>query len=403
MRWAIASTALLSLAACKRDAPPERVRVAPTASDSAPSAAPPPPPRPRPPAASAASSSSPRAVEKGPALSADAKTHDVATGAYAALAGELLVIRRKDGELATVRLGDKPTPLADDGVAFARGKTAVAPRGTGAAAYFVDAGKLVRRVVDDAGKTGPAEVLAEDAEEYPPHAAGLPAGDVVAYVARRTSKDGERRARLWVDGKGISDLSPDGSGAASVFLVPLGASRIAAVWMDQRAALAPIHGAWLELSPEPKIEREGVTWIAPPSELSSVVTAVRVGDAIVAFTAVPKDGSTFGLAAVPVSEHPHDDAVWLDYPNGLDPAPVVPLVLCDRPMVALVRPVARPIDAPRVLELATVEATGVVTPRLELARAGRIDHVTAWGTRDHGWVAWAGDGRTRVRRVRCGK
>jgi hypothetical protein len=320
--------------------------------------------------------------------------------------GDLAVVRRRDGDLATVKLSDKTTPLADDGSNFAITRTSVVARDGGAvAAFFVDHGKLVRRVIDAAGAVAAPEVLADDAEEYPPHAAKVEgAGEAAAYVARRTNKDGERRARLWVDGKETIDLSPDGSGAASVFLVPLGPAKLSAVWMDQRSALAPIHAAWLDLSAAPRIEREGVAWIAPPSELSSLVSAARVGDGLVALSALPKDGAAFGLASLPVSvERPRDEAIWLDYPNGLDPAPVVPITVCGEPLVAFVRPTARPIDSPKVLMLGAIDASGVVTERLEIARAARVDHVSTWGARDHGWVLWTADGRTRARRVRCGK
>lgn len=330
----------------------------------------------------------------------------MATGSFATVAGDVAVVRRRDGELTAVKLSDKTTPLADDGSNFSITRTAVVTREGGAiAAFWVDRGKLVRRVMDAAGSAQPAEVLAEDAEEYPPHAASVEgAGEAAAYVARRTNKDGERRARLWVDGKPTIDLSPDGSGAASVYLVPLGPKKLAAVWMDQRSALAPIHAAFLDLAAAPTIEREGVAWIAPPSELSSLVSAVRVGEGLVALSALPKDGSAFGLASLPVAvERPRDEAIWLDYPNGLDPAPVAPLSACGESLVVFVRPTARPIDAPKAMMLGTIDANGVVTERVEIARAARVDHVSAWGARDHGWVLWTADGRTRARRVRCGK
>jgi hypothetical protein len=56
------------------------------------------------------------------------------------------------------------------------------------------------------------------------------------------------------------------------------------------------------------------------------------------------------------------------------------------------------------VELATVEASGRVTVRLEVGRAERVDHLAAWvSPKGDGWLAWVGDGRTWVRHVRCEK
>jgi hypothetical protein len=229
-------------------------------------------------------------------------------------------------------------------------------------------------------------------------------------VARQRSADGDRRAKVWVEGKGTHELAPDGSGASSVFLAAAGPGRVAALWLDARSALAPLHAVPVELdgAGEPRMGHESTVWIAPPSELLSQVSAVRVAEqgGLVALLALPRNGMDFGLAGVPVAfgAPPLETVQWLDYPNGLDPAPIVPARFCGLPAVLMVRPTARPIDAPRSLELATVEAFGRVTPRLEIARASRVDHVAAWvSPRGDGWVAWVGDGRTLVRKVRCGK
>lgn len=344
------------------------------------------------------------------ALGLGPKAIDVATGSFASLAEGGLVIRKRDGELVLVKLGDKPGSAEGDGSTFSRTRSATVDRGGGkTAVYWVDGGKLKRRTVDANGDNGPLEVVADDAEDgYPPHAVrttGAKPVELAGYVARRATKDGERRAKLWVEGRGSHALSPEGSGGASVWLTLLSDDRVHAAWLDQRTAMTPVHVATVSLAGDGvTISTPVVAWNAPPSDQVSLVSSVLSGGAVVALMAGPKNGSDFGLAAVPIDDaRPADDALWLDYPNGLDPAPVVPARFCGLPAAVIVKPTARPIDAPRAVSIVTVEASGRVTERAEVARAARIDHLAAWGSADGGWIAWAGDGRTLVRRVRCGK
>jgi hypothetical protein len=334
------------------------------------------------------------------------KPIDLATGSYASVGAAGLVVRKKDGSFLVVRLDDKPTATDDDGSQFTHGQTALTDREGASMAYWVASGAVKRRLVSSDGTLGPLESVIDDASDgYPVFALRAGGADAVAYVAKKTSKDGERRARVWVEGKGSSDLSPSGSGATSLSLVERAPGAYAAVWLDGRSALAPIHAAELDVTTTPpSVSNEGVVWIAPPWELQAEVTTVRAGDTLVALVAQPKNGADFGLAAAPITfgAEPLNDAAWLDYPNGLDPAPAIPARFCGQPAIVLARPVARPVDAKKAVELATVEASGRVTIRQRIAEAGRIDHVSAWASpKGDGWVAWTGDGRTIVRRVRC--
>jgi hypothetical protein len=346
----------------------------------------------------------------------DPKTLDLSTGAYVALGSIGAVIRRRDDEMLVVRLGgDAKLPsLPEDGKIFARSRTLLIDRAQGSTAYWASEGKLLRRSLDADGKTGPIETIADDVEDgYPPHGvrnegSSAVAQDLVAYVARPRSRDSERRARVWIEGKGLHDLSPDDSGGTSVWLTSLGPGRVGAVWIDARSALAPIHVMPIDLdgAGEPRFGKEGIAWMSPPSELQLNVAALRTDGGLVALLPVPKNGMDFGLAAVPVAfgAAPLHEPVWFDYPNGLDPAPVAPARFCGLAAAAIVRPTARPIDAPKALELVTVESSGKVSVRAEIGQAKRIDHVATWASpKGDGWVAWVGDGRTRLRRVKCGK
>jgi hypothetical protein len=346
-------------------------------------------------------------------LALDLKPVDIGTGALVELGVVGAVVRRKDDEILLVRLGEKIAPLSDDGKLYARGRTLLIDRGKDTMSYWIAGGKLRRRLIDAEGKAAPVETVADDAEDGTvPHGVrnegGAAAQDVVAYVARKRSHDGDRHARVWIEGKGAHPLSSEGSGAASAWVTAVAPGRLVVVWNDARSALTPVHAASLELdgAGEPRIGSETVLWMGSPSESFPSISAVRAEGSVVALLPLPRNGLDFGLAAVPVvfGARPAEDALWLDYPNGLDPAPVLPARFCDKPLVALVRPTAQPTSAPKAVELASVESSGRVTVRLEVGRAGRVDHLATWvSPKGDGWIAWVGDGRTWVRHVRCGK
>lgn len=347
-------------------------------------------------------------------LSLDPKPVDIATGSLVELGAVGAVVRRKDDEILLVRLGDKISPLSDDGKLYSRGRTLLIDRGKDTMSYWIAEGKLRRRLIDNEGKSSGVETIADDAVDGTiPHGVRNEGGsataqDVVSYVARKRSSDGERVARVWVEGKGSRDLSTEGTGAAGVSVARLGPGRLAVVWNDARTALTPVHAAHVDLdgAGEPSVGHESMLWMGSPSESFPAVGSVVVQDTLVALLALPRNGLDFGLAALPVAfgSPPVVDAVWFDYPNGLDPAPVVSAPFCERPLVALVRPTARPPTAPKAVELVSIEPSGRATVRLEVGRANRVDHLAAWvSPKGDGWVAWVGDGRTLLRRVRCGK
>lgn len=337
-------------------------------------------------------------------LKLDPKASDVTTGSRAMLFRGGVVVRKRGGDLAIAKLGDKPGKLDDDGAAFARTRTAIAESATTSWAVWVEAGSLVRRKLpQDGGDPAPKEVLASDAEEYAPAAAMSGDTLVIAYVAKKNGRDDDRRAKVWVEGRGIHDLSGD-SGASTLSLMTQSDGRVFAAWVDQRTALAPIHVAEIDLAGgKVAVTTPSVAWNAPPADGLLELALVPQRPHPFAFLAGPKNGSDFGLAAVPLEAgaRPRDDARWVDYLNGLDPAPVVTVSFCGRPGVVFAKPTGKPIDAPKVLVHAWVDEKGELKDELEVARAQRFDHADAWSSAAGGWVLYAGDGRTLVRRLRC--
>ncbi len=300
-------------------------------------------------------------------------------------------MRTKAGALLEVPLTARPKPLAGDGSDFARTRTVATAR----FAYYVSRGALERLPL--AG--GPAEVLVEHVEEITPAAVTWDDREAVAFVAERTSKDGERHARLWVDGETI-DLSEEGAGGTAVALLAA-KSTLYAGWLDQRTALVPVHLATVEHGPLRVIRRQ-IAWNAPPSDQLMELTLTLPAGVLVAVLATPKNGLDFGLARVPLGAETREDAEWTLYPNGLDPSPALGFTACGVAGVAFVQPTDKAPSARRSIRVAEIGEDGALSNDLEVATAKQVDHLDVSPSAAGGaWVAWAGDGRTFVRRLRC--
>jgi hypothetical protein len=354
----------------------------------------------------------------------DKKVDDVATGSLGQLSSLGVIVRTRSDELLLARLVPKATTIAADGKFFSRTKTLVLDRPSGAAVYWISESRLVRRLVGVDGKVGNLEVLASDASDgYAPRGARTSGGspdeqqDLVLYVAQKKSHEGDRHARFWLERKGVHDLSEEGGGASSLTLTAQGPARerrFVAAWLDARSALAPLHGRAITLdgAGEAQLSPENIPWIAPPSENFMELSAVRADKSVIAMVAVGKNAVDFGLATAPVAltGPPRDEAVWLDYANGVEPPVVVTGRLCGQPTLAFVEPTARSLDAPHIATLATVDDDGHVTRHLEAARGKRIDHLDLWVNNDEtspkfgeGALLAALDGRTVVRAIHCKK
>jgi hypothetical protein len=343
-----------------------------------------------------------------------AKTHDIATGSFVALGSVGAIIRKKDDTLSVVKLADSPAPTrldSNDATNYARTSTSVIDHDGTSFVYWVASSKLLRRSVDPSGTIGNVETLALDAEDgvsvsgvRVADESGAPR-DVVAYVAGRADKKG-RILHVWIEGEGPRGVGTEPLGASAVWAVSEAPATVSVLRVDQRAALAPISviKGTLAAGGEPRWGEDTVVWMAPASDLLSTVSAVKSGESLVSLMATYQSGMSFGLAAAPVvvGARPVDDATWFEYPNGLDPPLVRPMQVCGRGVAVAVIPTDKPIAAPRAIELLSIDPNGAVQSRLEIGRAGRIDHIATWSAPGgDGWIAWVGDGRTLVRSVRC--
>jgi hypothetical protein len=198
---------------------------------------------------------------------------------------------------------------------------------------------------------------------------------LVAYIAeRKTSEMMVSEAFASVDGAPPVRISEEGSGATVVTLAPRG-SRVVAMLLDGRAAMTPVHAralAWkdgqLDVGPD------AVVFVGGGAERQTS-GVLAMGPAGSAFALVPVAGeSGFGMAAVHVGDPPVTDekAVWSEYPNGLDPAPIAATVGVSPIRVARVRPVTAKPDSARGVELGKLDDAGAFTPYGMISTTGRV-------------------------------
>jgi hypothetical protein len=274
-------------------------------------------------------------------------------------------------------------------------------------AYWVSRGRLVRREIASDGTVGPLTVLASDAVEGSPVSAARSTGateqDVVVYAGRKQIP-GEWSARVWVEGQGSRATSREAGSVTSLSLVHLGLSRFALLKLDGRLGMSPVHAVSLELDVDgvPHLGEDRVVYVAGSAERGTALTGILVGRGPVVLLPISRDAREFGLLLLRVGygdgEAPSE---WVDYPNGLDPAPVATANVCGQPTAAFVRPAEAAPKSPRILEVGRLDGQGVLRDRRVMATAANIPHVDLWGDKSGGWLVYATEQGLRGRRIEC--
>jgi hypothetical protein len=283
---------------------------------------------------------------------------------------------------------------AADFVAFFRG-----PALLDGYAYWISKSRLVRRRIE----RGPVEELARAARDGTRVSTASAGGRAAAaYIGQGASG---LIARLWVDGQGERDLSPEGSGANSVALVAPAANELIAVSLEGRTAMTPVHGRRIEIAKDgaPRLADDVVVWVGSSAQALTELTAMSSSPGEVwGFSAIERDITHFGLARLQVGSPPRSNAgvTWRDYPNGMDPAPVAAANVCGEPMVIFAQPSeARP-HAPQELHLAVNLPEGLGAS-LVVARARAFSDISMVTLEAGALVAYVADRRTWALTVRC--
>jgi hypothetical protein len=278
--------------------------------------------------------------------------------------------------------------------------------GTQTHAYWISAGQLVRREVMSDGTQGSRTVVASDAAPSSPVVAARTTGhveqDVVLYLGGKVSAQGERSARLFVQGHGTRAISDEAGGATSIALVHLGATRFAILTLDGRLSMSPMHAISLEFDEEgkPELGEDRVVHVAGPAERRSALTGIMVGGGPVALLPLSRTSLEFGLLTLRIG-YEDETPRWVDYPNGLDPAPVVAATICGKPMVAFVRPKDASVGSSQVLEVGELSASAELRDHKVIATSKVIPHVSLWGDAASGWIVYVTEQGLRGRRWEC--
>ena len=296
--------------------------------------------------------------------------------------GAVAVTRDDDVLIAPLR-GSTLQPFSESGGSPAGVPFALVD-GSPSAAYWISKGRLVRRKIAEDGTVQALEVLATNAAEGTRVSAARVqnsgGSDVVVYIGGHVSREMERAAQVWVERHGSRKLSSEAGGATSAAIVSLGGSRFAVLTLDGRTAMSPVHATSLELEANgaPHLGEDRVVFVAGPAERNTTITGVQSGPDPIVFLAISKDTTQFGLLSLRVGfgdgEAP---SFWIDYPNGIDPAPVATTVLCGTPRVLFVRPESASPKARRVLEIGRVDPEGKVVDRKIIAQAASFRSVSA--------------------------
>jgi hypothetical protein len=244
--------------------------------------------------------------------------------------------------------------------------------------------------------------------------AAAPIGEGHAVVAtldvRHTTEGDMVQAFVTLDEGETTRLSEEGAGATVVRLVARG-ERVVALYLDARTAMVPVHARPLSLRKGGalEVEDDAVVFVGGPPERGIELAVAGVGSSLYALVPLAHETSDFGMAAIPIDEHPKDDVkpVWSMYPNGLDPAPLAGTAQLEDPKasaawVARVRPSERMVGAPRVLELGHLDRTGSFESLGVIATGKRItDLAVAADAFGSVWVLYGDTSSTWLERRVC--
>jgi hypothetical protein len=325
------------------------------------------------PAASATLPGAEAEIQLGPAMA-------VALGSHGAVG-----LTQSD-DLVVVPLGSStPTPAPAPKLSLA----AAAPSLTGGVveqAYWLSRGRLVRRQLGADGVVGRLEELATDGSSSLPVAAvrteGTTPTDVVVYVGQPEGAEGQRPARLWIEGAGTRRLNEEAGSATAVAAIRVAPNAVLALSLDGRLGTSSVHAVRVQLDGPGKasVGEDRVVYVGGSALPTTHIVGVSAGQSPIAFLPMPKDPSGFGLVSLLVHEGTQEaSASLLDYPNGIDPAPVAAAVVCGAARVALVRPERAAPGSPQRLELGEVTADGRVVGLAAVASAARFVHVALAG------------------------
>jgi hypothetical protein len=280
-------------------------------------------------------------------------------------------------------------------------------------AYWTSQGKLLRQRLSAAGSGQPPQVLAQDGRAGT--RVGVPTGkleltaplpQVAAYIASVDDPEKPLTAKLWVEGvEAPLALTEDSGSAHSVALVA--AERgVFAFALEARTGMSPLHMRFVDLSKPntPLLAEDRIVWVGGSSRPTTEILSFGVDrHGASGLIALERGITQFGLARLSfsfVSQEPAPDPVWLDYKNGIEPAPFAGDVVCEQWVTVLARPTSAEPDSPQ--ELVWFSHAGAsVSEALVLARSSAFFEVSLAALPGGALLTYVADRRTWARTIRC--
>ena len=320
------------------------------------------------------------------------------------------VIFRLPGNAAAVTLfgPDGPAPGPNDperAKKWPRGRVSVAEDPSGIMhTYWVEGTALVRSELSADGKLGPPEIVTNDAVAgSSPSAVRTNNHDAVAYLAMPNKRNAERNGRMWIEGSGVLDLSPEGSGATSISLVQVGDGQVIAMWLDARSAMTPVHARRFEVREKTTaIASDDVVFVGGPPDGYTELVAIRSGLSAAGLLPLATEKG-FALHNILVDWNGKTKIDALDYPNGIDSAPVAGANACGETILAYARPESKEPGSPHVLEIATVGPNGTIEPQEVAAYPGQVLELSmAASDPNTAWIVYTAGTKSFALRIGCG-
>lgn len=345
---------------------------------------------------------------------------DVAAAGPAMAAREGVVMVNRNNELwlaplARLAAREQPSPTPVLGLPASAGPF---PLSRGPAvhkgfAYWVSQGHLLRQRLARANAGSAPEVLTSDARAgtrvaVPTGEAGARLPALAGYIAAPAGPDLPLTAKLWVEGApGPLSLTDEGASAHSLALIAEGQG-VHALSLEARTGLSPLHLRRVDLArgSVPLLDEDRVAWVGGSSRPTTEILVLghERSETLVAL-ALERDITHFGLALLELGlgkEAPLPEPAWMDYANGIEPAPFALASVCGQRVVVLARPASAEPGSPQELLWQSLDARGREPP-LVLGRSRAFFDVSLAAVPGGALLTYVADRRTWARSVRCSK
>lgn len=266
-------------------------------------------------------------------------------------------------------------------------------------AYWIDLeGRLLRAPLRDPSKVEPLHASARAGTRV----AALSRGEreLVAFVAL---VDDEPTSMLWSNSGEVLRVSPEGSSATSVALVPLGQGALV-LTHEGRTGMSPVHARPVRVAARRvSLGEDRVVWVGPGSHPLTEIEAVSTGPKqVLGLVAAARSITEFGLARFAIDDAlaPVDDTHWMLYPNGIDPAPVTAAPLCGGHYVFFALPSSARPRSPQELRVARIRGDAIEGAET-LAQARAFNDISVASRPGGALLVWTADRHTWAATLRC--